>query len=222
MSRKDPVRPPERPGGRPDPARPRRWVQTLSPRGIRPIRVLALNDLIAGAFTHFLWSPRPEDCRTVACTLDLDRCEGCAKVKNRRWKGYLGVALAGVARPVLLEITQAAWDETPELQAKDGKLRGTQWDCWRTADSSRAKMKMRQTLNIVENPRWGRVDVVAVLARLWNQEESLISSLFPGQDGGGGWGCDDGTAPGQPSPSTEKAEPWRDWFGNPKKDAQSL
>lgn len=169
--------------------------------------MLAVNDLIAGIFTHFLWAPRREECRTVACTRDLGACEGCLSVKNRRWKGYLGVAVAGVARPVLLEVTQSAWDETPELQARDGQLRGTQWDCWRIADSNRAKMRMRQTLNIVENPRWGRVDVVAVLARLWDQEASIISQLFPGQDGAGGWGCEDGTSRGQPHPAKLPADP---------------
>jgi hypothetical protein len=197
--------------------------------------LIALNDWIAGTFTHFIWAENPVDRRTVACLAQICACEWCGVVKNRRWKGYLGAVVGTMARPVLCEVTTAAWEETAALQEHDGHLRGTQWDVSRSADSTRAKMLFRKTLNVFVNPPLPPVDVIAVLARLWNQPREQLQQLFPGQDGEGGWGSEGfepalpaekgskGKAEKQPElmpgkpPETAMPEAWKAWYKNGKK-----
>src|ERR1700688_1674967 len=49
-----PTRPPAGLGGdRPNPRRPRLWVETFSPQSTRPVQLVALNDWLHGFDVHF-------------------------------------------------------------------------------------------------------------------------------------------------------------------------
>jgi hypothetical protein len=199
---------------RPEPTRPRLWVETWAPSSSRPTRAVLLNDWIAGFYTHFLPGETHKQDRTKPCLIELGGCAWHALVKNRRWKGYIGAALPGMRRPVLLEITEGAWESCLDLQRLDGELRGWEFDCWRKTDSTRAPMFMRKVNNLHKTPGFPKVDTCAVLARLWQVEAAELVAVAGTDDGKGGWGnptytdlhCGDAPPPARPAPAPAPAE----------------
>jgi hypothetical protein len=203
-------------GDRPDPRRPRLWVETWSPQTRRPVEVLALNDWLHGFYVHFLPGGDPRKDRTRPCTLSLGACAWCGFVANRTWKAYLGVAAAGGRRPSILEVTLGCWDCTPALREHDGCLRGTGWRFFREKDSSRSRLLAEKTLSILKTPRFGKVDVLSVLSRMWETDFDALAGLAETRDGEGGWGNPGHTEPpfpgdqaGQtgPFPTAERMDP---------------
>lgn len=190
--------PPPRPGGggdRPSPRRPRLWVGTVSPQHSGPIRLVALNDWIHGFWTHYLVGTTSKDCRTRPCFRDSGTCEHCPLVKNRKWKGYLGAHVVGMKRPVILEITEGCWDGTPDLRRLDGELRGWQWTARRERDYVRSRMLMERAQTLIIQPVYPKVDVLAVLARMWATTVQDLLGEANVHDGDGGWGNVEGIRP---------------------------
>jgi len=173
---------------RPDPARARLFVQTWSPGDRRGRQLLALNDLVVGAYTHFLPGEFKRDDRTMPCFRELRTCSHCGLVKNRRWKGFLGAQLEGGKKPVILEVTEAAWEECEDLRRLDGQLRGWAWSASREKDGRRSRMILRKMLTLHAAPKLPCVDVLSVLSRMWLCDRAELVALTGTDEGAGGWG----------------------------------
>jgi hypothetical protein len=186
-------RPPNPKTHYPDPERPRRWVQCFSPQDRTHVRFKWLNNWVAGVHTHYLWNADPRLCRTVPCLRELGECPWCPMVKNRKWKGYCGALVRQSTRPVLMELTENAYETCRELRDNNGQLRGWEYETFREKDHTRSKQFLRRMHVLHADPAWPAVDICAVLARIWSVEPEVTRQLFPFMDGAGGWGHPDFT-----------------------------
>lgn len=217
MSKNDRPNRPSAGNDRPAPNRPRLWVGTFSPQTTAPVRLVCLNSWIHGFWTHYIVGASRKDDRTKPCFRDhpdLGGCPYCSKVANRKWKGYLGVHVVTMRRPVILEITEGCWDKSPELRRLDGELRGWQFTVRRERDSNRSPMRMDRDLTLLKDCAFGKVDVLSVLGRIWNVDFAALASASGVDDGSGGYGNAVGTDAGadraeaehQPAPAPPLAD----------------
>jgi hypothetical protein len=191
---KGPTRPaPALGGDRPDPKRPRLWVETFSPQSTRPVELCVLNDWLHGFNVHFIPGGAPSKDRTRPCTQALGECPWCPHIRNVVWKAFLGVHVLTARRPAILEVTLGCWESSEALRHEDGRLRGSTWRFFREKDSNRSRLLAEKRLTILQTPRFGRVDVLSTLARMWNVDFDALARLAETRDGEGGWGHPDCT-----------------------------
>lgn len=173
---------------RPNPTRPRLWVRTWTPPPGRLTHLMALNDAIHGFNTHFIPGGPGEKGRTVPCLEPHFLCPWHDHVRNRKWKGYLGVLLDGESRPCIWEVSEGAYEGSPELQHFDGQLRGWRWEIGRAKDDKRSRQTVRKILSLHKGLKAPRIDVLNVLSRIWQTPVETLVRVCGTDEGIGGWG----------------------------------
>lgn len=156
-----------RAGGRPEsvplpPTGPQRPLMVLrAPIGSR-VTVVALNDFIHGAVTHWL------DGRELPCSAMWGQpCDPCRrKGPPPRWSAWFGAWERNSSLIRLCCITQGGYAHCKQLQAEQGNMRGLQLSLGRSKLTAQAPVTVR-VLDRYDGKLPDPPDVPAALMLLW-------------------------------------------------------
>lgn len=138
--------------------------QFVPPAGSRSIMV-AIHQHVLGYHVHFL------EGRTVPCIGSPAFCEGCRRLQDPRWEGYIGVVLLPSRSVRTLKVTVGAYRHCPALEKRQGQLRGLEIVAERMGrtNNSPLRLHLAQPKNeIVLPPMWPMQET---LARLWGYSQ---------------------------------------------------
>lgn len=153
-----------------------KWFPVVDPRqGEPPIDCTVLSLDLVGVYGHF------DGSRFLPCLgpRELDPpgsvppCPTCEAGFRRRWRGYLGVALARNGRVVVLELTARAVQDCPPLIAWRNDLRGRRLRVQRLGRNRQGRV-VAQLLGgdrLKPSDLPPPPDVEAALMRLWFGEK---------------------------------------------------
>lgn len=145
----------------PPPGTGRMFVPLFKCRSKHPTVFLVCNPFVLGFLTHFL------DNRIHPCTATLGACLPCKQGWKPRFRGFTGGQHSQTGGRYMLQITEEAWNQEPELAAKNGQLTGTYWAISRAGNSPQSRMIWARFSAAPGVPRCKPVDVLGVLSKLW-------------------------------------------------------
>lgn len=88
------------------------------------------------------WEFHWVDRQTVVCTKSAGKCPHCSPTQRCRWMGFLAVLGFRSRQPLLLPVTDTAYDWCPEVQYRDGNLRGVAIAVSRMGDKKNSPQKI--------------------------------------------------------------------------------